>query len=795
MSEQPQNYLRSVDYAKKYGLSKMGMAPACRNNALIGKKCLEWDRIKKKSMDRWFILDIPPSEHPGWTKYSTKGKLAYVKKDGAGYSKDFDKHAPIFLERFNQARVKVSAVTFSVSEVAKMLETSTVVINYFSQIGIKGYGSLPRLRIPPDKVEKYNTGSTDFYYDTTSIVRFFSKQLGSKKKFKTRDDALIDLRIDNIVQRHGYFVFDGSAVAQLTLEGFLEWTRKHIYIWDRKHRKVKKFVPNEKQVELYRHAFTWNDEGTFQYKTLCACRPRGDYKTFDMALLSLFRFFNMPKEQIFYVANSEKQTKHLLFEEAREIIRRSPTLKETPGLDIDKQKGIYLKSGKKEIYSQIEMMTVESGARSNATCFCFSEVWKLTDVSNFAEIIQSIRGVVNAWSLIESTVARKGHPFHQFYVAYTKGETTQLYFQYYGGKNYNPNITEEYRTEQKALLPIQFKMFFDNKWEDAATGLFDEGRIEEMGILGIDGHSERTIDLVTSIKEIVKCRKTMMQYGGIAHKSAEGSVNDAKHKLDMINKRLRRVDDLYTLPAPDDIVSVLKEMFQSPVYIGVGLDRAKQLTKRTDRTALVTVARVAIEIDPELMHEINIYFVLDLYMPEKPSKENIMDRINHNNAHFGMIGRIQLEEYQALDLHEDCENAGYETVLVPQSYKQQEENFSETSLALDEGRLKCPTVMIWQDEHGIIHTTRAPVGKMDILREEMSEFEYEAPLPGRKTGYFGSPYKRDKKRTKIGEVKDDSVYGLGHGIKAAQDATIEAMVATNMGFHAPIINEDIIGDY
>ena len=88
MSEQPQNYLRSVDYAKKYGLSKMGMAPACRNNALIGKKCLEWDRIKKKSMDRWFILDIPPSEHPGWTEYSTKGKLAYVKKDGAGRSEE-----------------------------------------------------------------------------------------------------------------------------------------------------------------------------------------------------------------------------------------------------------------------------------------------------------------------------------------------------------------------------------------------------------------------------------------------------------------------------------------------------------------------------------------------------------------------------------------------------------------------------------------------------------------------------------------------------------------------------------
>lgn len=826
-------FISSTDYYNKYrhlfstGFNARYLARAClewnsdktkpdkKRIGLISEKRLVPDLWKgtksgtsemKKMRWQWFIFDDPPAEHPGWPTYLARF-IAYITKSGKLIAKDFKRLAPIYLERFDEASKNLDETQFRLGELSRMIHTSTNVIRSWTLIGVKGFGKLPNIKavdavkpVMEDSryVTRLHAGRLDFFYARKDIRRFLKGELADpKKKFKTIDDVTNPAKTDvhDIAEKTGYFVYHPEKTYPLTFEGFMEWANKNIVFYDRRSRRMLPFKPSPKQEEFYRNVFKLKEYGILEHIFNYTCRPRGDYKTFDIAVVVLFRFFNLFRERIYLVTNSVQQTTHLVYREAYDLIKISPTLSlmlNTPGLDISTD-AIYLRSGRgvENIFSSIEIVSAAGGARSNATCVAWSEAWKFkgkeTDV---AELMQSIRGMTdaNAMFLAESTVAPKGHWFERQYEISISNEPDPLtYFQYYDGtQRQNPKITQDFLNSAKKSFPIHYKAFFDNRWEDATTGLFPEKRIIEMGVIGIDGGTGRNTELLTAIDRITALNVEIRKYDNAMDMSKQ------KTELKQIEGRLNYLN--YEIPMGIDTLEHFSRIYDCEWIIGLGLDRAKQMTDRADRTVLAAVARGI--LDAKKWGTDRLFLLLDLRMLKR--EDDITEHINEIAQLFGGIGvYIDLEDWNVLEIHKKCEEFGYEPEIVPVSYKHQKKIFEELYLASEEGYLKCPPLAIWFDNEDKIHVGDIPAGMSDILRTEMACFEHQEGIGeggGGGRGWFGSKHKRATRRVPQGMPRDDTIYALAHAINASIRGDIPAMIK-KITFANAVINEDVIGDY
>ena len=814
--ETQDNYISTSDYSAKYGLELRKLAPACvrwhetkdRPGGAIGLISEKRTVQIKSGLRRtkgfatrsiWFVLDVHPSEHP-YDRYLEVVKRFYQSTWASDHKKGkFDLAAPKLLEKYDNRPERYRDRTiFSITELAEILQTRKDRIRYWASTGLEDYGKLPKTIPPkghaPIKDEDGNYAQSrvvNFYFHHRDIRRWFKKELVNPENLmRSNEDKFIDNNLEEIKEESNYFTFNPMKVAPMTFDGFMSWARENIWMTDRASRRKIRFVPNDKQVEFYKAALTLKKNGTFKHRILGACRPRGDYKSFDVALLTLFRFFNMPEEAIFYVTNSVEQTSHLLMKEARKIIKRSPTLSMTPGLEF-RNKNIYLQSGKGEenVFNSIEMIAVSSGARSNATCFAFSEVWKLTDESNVVEIEQSTRGVDNAWVLFESTVSPTGHFFHRYYTAHLEGENESLFFQYYNGEERrNPKIDDEFLRLAKKVYPFHHKAFFDNKWEDATDTIFTPAMIKEMGYISYSGSYYRSKETEEQVNNLVSLEIEIKKFD-----KAIDTTFLIQRKAE-ITSLFQPVSYVYTLPAPDNILHVLKKIYGCNFVVGIGLDRSKQLTALSDRTVLATVARGIMEY--EKWNTDRIFFVLDLYIPEESTIKLIMQRIQENAQKYARgVVYIDLEDYNVLDLKEACEDYGYDTQISTTSPRHQDRIFTEMATAVAGGFFKCPDVPIYVNpENKIIHSLDPIHGQTDILRDEMSAFEYEPPLSSNRAGRYGSKFKRGNKMTTYGQQKDDTVYAIAHAMNASIRGDIPANIVHSVMLKA-IINYDVAGAY
>lgn len=763
----------------------------------------------------WFVWDVPPQEHPNFNKHQ-KRKNAQNKEEHPRKNpdKNFDEEAPIFLERFTTAmteRMKAGNAQsdFKLQELATLLGTSKKRLYRWRDVGVEGYGRLPKIVFDRTKVGMYDSnegryttlcGKVQDYFRQEDVVRWLKKMNPATNKFRTVSDATTETNADDIAEKEGWFVYDASKCAPLTYEGFVRWATQNVFFYDRKTRRKVAFNPNMKQKALYKAAFQVHTEtGLFQHKTIGCCRPRGDYKTFDMAILALFRFFNMPDERIYLVTNSVQQTSHLVYKEMVGIIKTSPTLSLMTNTYVDIQMaGIYLMAGKgkENVFNSIDIISAEGGARSNATCFVWSEAWRYKgDNNDVAEISQSIRGVDNAWFLVESTVAPKGHFFHGLYEDYLSGETSTLFFQYYDGtERQNPKIDSAYLKDQQRRFPLQHKMFFDNKWEDASQSLFPPARLIEMGHIGIDGGTGRNEEMVHVINEIVDLDREIRKLGGVT------DITHLRAHRDFLMQRLVPVDRFYQVPAEANIIDRLIEFYNSDFIIGMGLDRAKSIDKRADRTVLTTVARGI--LDPKIWGTDRIFFILDVHVFDGSSTFEIIRKIFDNaNMYAGGIAYVDLEDYNVIDLKDTLEKEGLEgfVEIAKTGLKHQREIFGELHLSSEGGYLKCPQLNCWFDDDNKVHHNEPPVGIEDILRTEMAVFEHQEGR-GSDTGdrasreYFGAPTKKIIKRTKLGEAKDDTVFSLAHAVWASIRGDVPASTGGGQ-FATASINKDVMGDY
>lgn len=772
-------YLASHEYAHKYGIDKRKLAAACRAAVLLSRKVDV--TVSGRTTYRWFILDKPPDQHPDWLPYQ-KVRQNSLRASGAIAEEAFDVKVEKLQNNFLTAWLRRGdgASYFPLKQVAQMVGVSPETVRRWTEIGVEGYGKLPRVTSDISKVP----GRNDVVYHQQDIMRFLRKEVPvSAEAPPTLDDALRKTNIEEIIEQTGWYVYDASAVFPLTYKGFMDWCAKYIRMPGHKP-----FKPKPKQMELYRKAFEYdNRKAELRHRCICISRPRGDFKSFDACLLFLFRFFNLPNESIFLVANTVKQTTHLLFEEAAKIIRRSP-LSRTPGLDIQKDT-IYLWSGRKDPFNKIEIMSIEGGTRSNATCFAFSEIYKLDNEKAFAEIDGSIRAVPNAWTIIESTVAPRGHVFHRLFEAFQRNEDPVLYFQYYSDEAgyQNPGTTPEQLQHYRTIfMPAEFNMFFRNRWEDAVTGLFDASKILAMNYIGIDG--ARIPEAIPQINEAcIRLVDLKRKLDNLEEDHAERAA--VMEEMRSIERRLIPVSTLYSLPANYATLGKLKEVFGCDFILGVGLDRAKQMQQRSDRTVLMLIAKGIISESSWFA------FILDVYVPRSSTLEGLCEMLSSWSNEYGWIDYIDIEEYLGKDLYDWCVARGYTAELVAGSYKHQFEIFTTAWQQVDAGMVKCPPVPVYVDDVGNIHYGIVS-HRNDLLREEMSACVHYPSRDDRKSvGYFGSPYKVKTGRTRIGEAKDDSVFAFAHALFSCNRGDFAPPRDNTMQFSASRKETDVIGAY
>lgn len=760
------------------------MQHACRAKALISELREVPDPAHGKLAEkRWFIRDIPPNDHPGWKENIVRmqKKYASMKLKGISGFKSFKDAVPELLRRFNEARMDMEQSDFSTTELARMLRIQTVTIYRWVEVGEEGFGKLPKIQFPEDKMEKY--GRVDSFFRQEDVIRFFKGQLADPtQKFKTVSDMVADTTIDEIASKHGYFVFDEAKVYPKRYEGFIQWAEDKVKRFDKATDKWIPFRAIEMQRNFYREVFVLNADGTFKNRFIRICRPRGDFKSFDAIIIFLFRFFNMRRQKILLAANSKDQSDYSLYDEAKDIILNSPDLYNTPGLEV-RDKETRIMSGRREIFSRIQSIASKQGSLSNADCIVFSEIHKLQDQAFIVELEGSIRQVKDAMSIIESTVSRIGTYYHRQFEAYNKGESPVMYFQHYSDKHYNPNMTKEELDHYRvSFFPEEYDMFFRNRWGDAGQGLFSAAQIENTNIVGMNNSYGNSEAISSAVVDIIDLQLKLGQLQGTPY--AAGIEN----RISAVRAGFMRPDGIYKLPADENTLDKLRQIYQTDFIIGIGLDRAEQIVAKSDRTALVTVARGILTFD------VSIFFILDIYLPDDPNMRNITTRILENAQMFGWIDHVDIEKSQGMDIEGWCNENGISANLVTASYEHQKEMFTELYTAMMGGYLKCPAVPAWVDDKGVLFHELPPQGVQDILRTEMSFFIHAAKVEGSRAGYFGSPFKRRTGRTKAGEAKDDVTFALAHAMFASKRGDIPAS-ATNSIFSGATINTDVIGDY
>ena len=321
-----------------------------------------------------------------------------------------------------------------------------------------------------------------------------------------------------------------------------------------------------------------NEKGNnqFKHRIVSFCRPRGDFKTYDVMLIFLWRFFCFFSETIVLGSNSKEQVRFIHFDLARDTILNSPKLLDIIEHENVKEKGIYLvekgmsRVGKNKIINQIIPISAFTGLLSNITCAAFSEIRDMKDEKFYTQLSGSIRTVFNAMILIDSTVSSKEHIFARLYKQSFNDPI--IFFQYYADKHYNPNMTEaELDHYKKLFTPYEYNMYFRNRWEDAEPALFSPVAVKEMGIMGMNGQYLNHAETQTAIKKIILLEELVDR-----EIQQKRDISEILKEIEKIEQSFIPIDTVYKIPATFDDLNKLKDIVKSDFIITIGLDRGDQ---------------------------------------------------------------------------------------------------------------------------------------------------------------------------------------------------------------------------
>lgn len=542
----------------------------------------------------------------------------------------------------------------------------------------------------------------------------------------------------------------------------------------------------EGQQEILREALRMEDQ-RFIHKLIVLCWQRGDGKSLLVCLITLWKFFNWPRQQSVLGANSAQQVRFVHYDIIRDIILNSPKLLSNIGRKNIKEKEIVIvdKLGKRQ--SIIRAVSSFSGILSNITSYSFSEMFDMKNPKFFVQIDGSTRNIPNAIGLIDSTVSEKSHVLYLLYETYKKKKDPALFFSYRCSQKgeakdfFNPNMTQQQLDSYKEKFPFgDFERYFKNLWSAGAERVFTDEMIEASNFIGID----KQVNVHPALMEIIESKnKLIQQENKIIRRNSDPEMDEVKNpeilmqletqhagRFDEMDRRLWPVSDVYELrdkmsgkPAMATIedLNKMSEVYDTYWAILAGMDRADPMkTRSAAKTIVVAIAKglMGSRTNPFPVDEAEapryLYCLLHLANIEDHSIEVIQDTLIAIKDEFDGIDSLGTERWGAVDLVNWCDDNKISHHIYYPTYSRQRTMFTELFLAYKNGRFKTPPVWVRGNKED------------DILKEEVGVFDHN---PAATQGKFGSPEKREK----YGR-QDDCMFASGSAIYGGLSLGVES---------------------
>jgi hypothetical protein len=777
-------WISAKAYAKKYDRPLSTVRDWIKKGFLTGKKL----QTELSNNTYYQIPDAPPEQHPNFHKKKAAKKStgkAYVRKAKRnkqdvdqvtldGRKKKLEPYLKLFKEKAPEEKM-----FFLSQDVKKILGiTNAELYDRWKKWGLKRY------KLPAKTGETIAGGgrASNYVYSRNELIRFLSGDWDKEVPKNDVDDKLIRQMLGKEDDyQDGWYHYEPSKVYPFDGDGFIQWIKdKNV---QRKDLRVNRWVPIElwdHQIKFVKEAFKLKPSGDYWYNLIVACWERGESKTFTIALMVIFRFFNRFGEVINLASESKELASFIHYNLIKGIINNTPELAKTPGLDV-KEKEIALLRGPGDPVCVMKAVPTSSGLLPGTTCAVFTELHKFKDRQFFIDFWSSTRATPNAMTLVDTTVATKGHIVYSLWETYCSGEDPLLYFDHKQDDIRNPETTpEQLNSFKRQMLPQEYAMYFRNRWEDALGSLFFPNAVKKIGLAGVKvdntevlGQSKELDEALLELDDLKQERADLVR--------AEISATVITDRIDAIESSLITMDSLYKIPATREDLDMLQKKFGVGLMIGVGLDRSKLIGNMPDRTVLSCVARGIVD------ENLSIYFLLDIFIPNAPKSMFLQDKLIEWELEYDYIDKVTSEEYQAQDFHLWLEDQGYESEFVSATYKKQEELFTLSGHIINDGNLKSPTIPYYLDDNG--DSRMGYSNRNDIFTEELGVFIFD---PSKRS--FGAPEKRKKSAP-----KDDCVYSVSWAIYACQGedlADIKARALNASGDFIEIIpGNNMIGDY
>lgn len=469
---------------RKFAL-KYRVEPRTVRNWILKRWVESKTEIDKHGVKHYHVLDIPPTQHPGFRDRPVKIKGSSPRRGVLDETyAQAEKRKEHLREKFLPKLMSLEAGKncLTAKEVMSVLgvDASTLYGRWAEQ-GLTRL-AMPLLNKSTDKsirgVEGYQA---KYFYTVSQLKKFFGADEG-----ETLDDIVMAGTALSERAAPGFYDYNPKTAFPMSGNGLLSWIeQKQIMVENKRKNRWEKITLYGKQREFLREAFKTKENGDYQYNLILCSAPRGEGKTLLIAIATMFRFFNRFGEVINLSGNSKDQVTFAHYDLIKKMILNTPSLAKTPGLVI-KEKSIVLLKGPSDPVCQIKAIPTSTGLLPGTTCAVFTELHKLEDRDFFIDLWTSTRATPNAMVLVDTTVAPKGHIVYSLWDTYCKGEDPLLYFFHYADQIFNPETTpEQLNSFKKHMLEVEYNRYFRNRWEDAIGGVFSANSIRKIGYAGV----------------------------------------------------------------------------------------------------------------------------------------------------------------------------------------------------------------------------------------------------------------------------------------------------------------------
>lgn len=533
--------------------------------------------------------------------------------------------------------------------------------------------------------------------------------------------------------------------------------------------------------------------GKFIKRLVVLCWMRGEGKSLFVCLIQLWKFFNFPAQQIMLGANSKDQVKFVHYDIMRDIILNSPRLISIVGERNVQEKEIRLKNAKGHVVSIIRSISSFSGIVSNITGYTFSEIFDMNNPKFFTQLDGSIRNIPNALGVIDSTVSAKSHILYRLFDTWRKGLDRTLYFSHRDSpkashKDFtNPEMTQVQLNSYRAKFPSrEFAMYFKNTWDAGSKKMFTEAAFIATQYIGYRNSLGEYNKILSTIDAHLKVREENKVPEG--EEFQDGTL--ARMKSDLIP-----ISSIYELKTDFnqprsitlDELEKLGVVLNTDFALLVGVDRAdpmKQNILQGARTIITLTAKclpgsknnpaVLLQQDSTVLKY--MYFGIDVKHIQHSDINSIKAVVESYCEKYDGVDTLCTERWGMWDIGEWCEDLEIEFFPLTASYPIQKEGFSELYALINEGRYKCPEIVV------------RGYKKDNILEEEFLLFDHD---PIKK--FYGTPEKKEK----MG-VQDDCMFAINWSIYGGRFIAAENFQSRNVITSLGSYHEDsksLVGDY